>query len=375
MADRTCPTPWRSGAGRRMPMAASSDPLAGVSAPFRAGRGLVAGCAGSRPVGRAAGITRRGLAGALAAGLATPARASWMPARSVTIVSPYAPGGSSDALLRPLAERLEPLLGVPVVVENRPGAQTALAAEQVARAVPDGHRLLLSATATLTINPQLRRDLPYRVADFEPVAQLATLPYAIAVRQGMPAGLAEFVAHARARPGGVSMGSSGRGSGLHLAGALVAAELGLDFTEVTYRSDAPAVNDLMSGALDAAGLGGPPALAAARSGRVRVVGWTAAERLPGQPDQPVFAELAPGAVAIGWFGLHAPARTPPAALATLNRAVAAALAGADALRARLAAEGVLVPEVGPPAAFAGFLARETDRLAALLPRIGLLPEG
>ena len=297
----------------------------------------------------------------------------WSPTRPVVITVPYGPGGSSDAVARPLADRLAPLLGVPVVVENRPGAQTAIAAEAVARAPADGHRLLFSATATLSVNPLLAPALPYRVEDFAPVAHLATLPYAITVRQGLPWLLRDFVAHVRANPGRVSIGSSGRGSSLHLTGALIATMLGLDWTEVTYRGDAPQVNDLMAGTLDAAVLGGPPALAAERTGRARIIGWTAPQRLPHLPDHPVFAEVWPELVSVGWFGLHAPARTPPEAIRRLNAACAEVL-GADApLRERLAGEGLLVPPVGPPAAFGAFLDGEALRLAALLQRIDLRP--
>jgi tripartite-type tricarboxylate transporter receptor subunit TctC len=315
---------------------------------------------------------RRALA-ALALAPAGAAAQPWAPTRPVVITLPYGPGGSADALARPLADRLAPLLGVPVVIEHRPGAQTAIAAEAVARAAPDGHRLLFSATATLTVNPLLATSLPYRVEDFAPVAQLATLPYAVTVRRGLPWEMRDFVAHARAMPGRVSLGSSGRGSSLHLAGALLASTLGLEFLEVTYRGDAPQVNDLLAGTLDAAVLGGPPALAAERTGRARIIGWTAPERLPHLPDHPVFAEAWPGLVAVGWFGLHAPARTPPEAIQRLNAAVAEALGADAALRERLAAEGLLVPQVGPPAAFAAFLEGESTRLAALLRRIDLRP--
>lgn len=322
-------------------------------------------------------LARRQALGA-ALGLALPGAASraaapWQAARPVTLTVPYAAGGSADTLARPLAEGLARQLGVPVVIENRPGAQTAIAAEAVARAAPDGHRLLLTASATLTLNPLLRRDLPYRVEDFAPVAHLATLPYAVAARAGVPSGLAAFVAHVGARPGRVSLGHLGPGSSLHLAGARIAARLGLSFLEVTYRSDVLAANDLMAGVLDAAVLGGPAAMVAARSGRARLVAWTAAARLPDRPEEAVFAEAWPDLVATGWLGLHVPAATPPAAIARLNAACAAALRADPGLRERLRAEGVFVAEVGPPESFAAYLACEAERIGALLARIGLQP--
>lgn len=306
-------------------------------------------------------------------GAALRAEPPWQPSRPITLTVPYAAGGTADTLARPLAEGMARLLGVPVVVENRPGAQTAIAAEMVARGPADGHRLLLTATATLTVNPLLRRDLPYRVEDFAPVAHLATLPYALVVRDGMPERLPVFVGHVRTFPGRVSLGHLGRGSSLHLAGALIAAGLGLSFNEVAYRSDVLAANDLMAGILDAAMLGGPAAMVAVRSGRAHLVGWTAAARLPGRPAEPVFAEVAPGLVATGWLGLHGPVAMPPAAIARLNMAAGEALRADPVLRERLQEQGLFLAEVGPPVQFAAYLAEETERLAGLLARIGLRP--
>ena len=320
---------------------------------------------------------RRQVLGAALAVLGAPAlaRASpgWAPGRPIVITVPYAAGGSADALARPLADRLAPLLGVAVVIENRPGAQTAIGAEAVARAAPDGHRLLLTATATITVNPLLSRSLPYRVEDFAAVAHLATLPYALAARQGAPDTAEAFVAHARAHPGRVSIGTLGPGSSLHLAGARIAMELGLVWTEVTYRSDVLALNDLVAGRIDAAMLGGPAAMVGERSGRARILGWTAAARLPSLPDHPVLAEHWPDLVVTGWIGLHAPARTPPEAVARINAACAEALRQDDVLRERLAGEGLFLVEPGPPAAFQAYLDGEARRIEPVLRRLGLLP--
>ena len=216
------------------------------------------------------------------------------------------------------------------------------------------------------MNPLLRRDLPYRVTDFAPVAHLAVLPFAVTVRQGLPWTMADFVAHVRANPGRVSVGNSGPGAALHLAAAQIGQRLGLDWIHVTYRGDAQQVNDLLAGTLDVAMLGGPPALAAERSGRARIIGWTSPARLPHLPDHPVFAETWPGLALVGWFGLHVPARTPPEAIARLNAEAIAALAGDPALRERLVGEGLIVAPPRSPAEFAAFLDSETQRLAPVI---------
>lgn len=318
-------------------------------------------------------LARGALHGAILLGVpALPGRArAWAPARPVIVTVPYAAGGSADTVVRSLAERLVPLLGVPVVVENRPGAQTIIGAEAVARAEPDGHRLLLTTGATLILNPLSGRPLPYRVEDFAPVALLSTLAYALVAREGLPRTPADFVAHARAAPGRVSLGHLGRGSGLHLAGALMAARLGIAWTEVVYRGDALAVSDLVSGTLDAAMLGGPAAVAAQRGGRARIVAWTGPARLPARPEEPVLAETWPDLVAVGWLGIHAPARTPPEALARLNAAFAEALGGAEALRERLAGEAMLLSRGESAARFGAFVAEETRRWAPVLRGLGL----
>lgn len=298
------------------------------------------------------------------------AQPGWSPARPVTIVVPFPPGGSTDVTARNLAERMAPRLGVPVLVENRPGAQTVIGAEAVARAQPDGHTLLMSSGTTLTINPLIGRNLPYRVDDFAPVIHVATLPFVIAVRPGIPDTIPGFVAHVRANPGRVTWGHNGRGSFNHIAGALIQERLGLDWQDVGYRGDAPQLNDLLAGTLDAILVGGATGLAALRTGRARIVGWTGEARLPNLPDQPVFAEHWPGLVAVTWFGLLAPARTPAAAVTRINEAAAAAIREDAALRERLLNEGI-VTAGGTPADFQAFLAREADRWAPLLRRLDI----
>ena len=297
------------------------------------------------------------------------AQGAWSPSRPVTIVVPFPPGGSTDVTARFVAEKMAPLLGQNVLIDNKPGAQTVIGAEAVARAAPDGHTLLMSSGTTLTINPLIGRNLPYRPEDFAPVAHSATLPFCIAVKPGIPDTIPGFVAHIRANPGKVTWGHNGRGSFNHIAGALIQERLGLDWQDVGYRGDAPQLNDLLAGTLDSILVGGATGLAALRSGRARMVGWTGETRLPNLPDQPTFAEHYPGLVAVTWFGLLAPARTPPAAVARLNAAGAAATADAT-VRERLLNEGI-VAAGGSPADFGTFLTREAARWGPLLRRLDI----
>jgi tripartite-type tricarboxylate transporter receptor subunit TctC len=315
-------------------------------------------------------IGRRALpALGLAAAGAAQAQGQWNPTRPLTIVVPFPPGGSTDVTARALAERMVPLLGQNIVIDNRPGGQTVIGAEAVARAAPDGHTMLMSSGTTLTINPLIGRNLPYRPEDFAPVLHVATLPFCIAVKPGIPDTLEGFVAHVRANPGRVTWGHNGRGSFNHIAGALIADRLGLDWQDVGYRGDAHQMTDLLAGTLDSVLVGGATGLALARTGRAKIIGWTGETRLPNLPDQPVFNEIWPGLVAITWFGLLVPARTPPAAVARLNAAAGAALAE-PAVRDRLLNEGIQAAG-GTPADFQAFLAREAERWGPLLRRLDI----
>jgi tripartite-type tricarboxylate transporter receptor subunit TctC len=283
-------------------------------------------------------MTRRGLAAmALGAAGAAQAQAQWSPSRPVNIVVPFPPGGSTDVTARLVADRMAPLLGQSVVIDNRPGAQTVIGAEAVARAAPDGHTMLMSSGTTLTINPVIGRNLPYKPQDFAPIIHVATLPFCIAVKPGIPDTLEGFIAHVRANPGKVSWGHNGRGSFNHIAGELIRDRLQLDWNDVGYRGDAHQMNDLMAGTLDSILVGGATGLQVARSGRARI------------------------------FGLLAPARTPAAAISRLNAAAAIAVADAS-LRDSLLDQGILTAG-GSPADFQAFLTREQERWTPILQRL------
>src|SRR3569833_57828 len=189
---------------------------------------------------------RRSLLALGAAGLAAPALAQ---VRPITLVVPFPPGGSTDLMGRLLAERVAPVLGQPVLVDNRPGAATVVGAESVARAAPDGFTVLVNSGTTLTLNPLLMRNLSYKLADFAPVSLLSTLPFAFLLQNRLPATIPEFVALAKAKPGQLNYGTNGPSSFNNIAAVLVADRLGIRMQDGTYKGDAQQQPDFMAGTL------------------------------------------------------------------------------------------------------------------------------
>ncbi|RVT99343.1 tripartite tricarboxylate transporter substrate binding protein [Rhodovarius crocodyli] len=311
-------------------------------------------------------LTRRAL-GASAL-LATPALAqSGFPARNVTIVVPFAPGGSTDVVSRLMAERMTQTLGRPVQVENRPGANTVIGAEYVARAQPDGYTLLMSSGTTLTINPIIQRNLPYRIEDFSPISLATTYPFAVIARPDGPRSVQELIDRAKARPGTITYGHNGPTTLTNVAMLMVLEKLGLRMQDVTYRGDAAAMNDFVAGNLDLLVVAGSTAVPVQRNGQGRILGWTSARRMPQTPDVPAFAEFAPGLEALSWFGLLAPARTPQNAIDTLHNAAKEALTDAR-LKERLDAEAQTI--IGStPAEFAQFLSQQQELWRPTLARM------
>jgi tripartite-type tricarboxylate transporter receptor subunit TctC len=312
-------------------------------------------------------IRRRGALAALAALAAGPAAAQAWPARPVTLVVPFPPGGIVDQIARPLAQQLQAALGQPFVVENRPGAGGNLGADAVAKAAPDGHTLLLGSTGTLCVNEFLFDRLPFDIrADFAPVTLLVGTPMVLVVHAARPwQDLAALRAAARAAPGRLASGSAGNGSALHLTLALFNAEAQTDIAHVAYRGAAPAMTDLISGTLDMMFDSVPHALPHIRGGRVRALAVATERRLAVLPEVPTFAEAGlPGFTVSPWFGLAAPARTPQPVVARLHAATAEALA-LPAVGGRLAELGAEILGAGPDA-FAAFLEAERRRWGPLI---------
>ncbi len=341
--------------------------------------------AASQPPRRPApGPGRRSLLlAAAAAGLGAPralrAQAgdlAW-PSRPVRIVVAYPPGGSTDVLARALAEKLAAAFpGTPgFVVENRPGGAAVVGTAAVAQAVPDGYTLALGNNQTHAANAAMMRDLPYRpVEDFAPIGRLAEVHHALVVAAGSPAKtLAELAA--RGRDGGrLTYASSGNGSASHVIAETFVRQERLTATHIPYRGGAQATTDTVAGVVDFFVSTWPQVVALVQDGKLRALGIGAPRRLPALPDVPTFAEAGAPAMAVdAWFGLFAPARTPPAVVERLSAALPPILAEAD-MGARLARLG-FTPAPLPAPEFAAFQRAEVARWRDLVALTGVRLEG
>ena len=280
-------------------------------------------------------IARRPL---LAAGLVLPgvAHAQAFPARPPRIVIPYAPGGGTDIIVRAIAGEIQGVLGQPFVVENRPGAATAIGTDLVAKAAPDGYTMLASDSA-FVINPGLLGSrLPYdTLRDFAGVTMMASGPVVLLAHPSTPARtLQELIAYARANPGRLSYGSGGNGTGPHLAGVLLSQAAGIELLHVPYRGTAPALNDLLGGQVRMMFGGISSGRVHVDAGALRALAVTGRRRSPALPDVPTFAELGLEVDADSYWGIYAPSGTPDSARDTISRHAAQVLRS-DALRDRL----------------------------------------
>ncbi|MBK1657173.1 tripartite tricarboxylate transporter substrate-binding protein [Paracraurococcus ruber] len=314
---------------------------------------------------------------ALAALLVLPSAAraaSWSPDRPVRIVVPYPPGGPTDILARALAAALPEAWRQPVVVENRPGAGSSIGTEVVARAAPDGTTLLLAATAHV-MNPPLMPRLPFDpVRDFTPLLNCAFHPMVLVVHPATGiTDMAGFVAAARARPGGLTMGSAGIGNASHLAMALFAQVAGIALTHVPFSGAAPAQAALLGGQVQGGFLNSTVAVPQLRAGALRGLAVADARRWRELPDLPTLAEAGyAGAEAGSWYGLLAPAGLAPALAARLHADLLAALRRPE-VQARILAAGLDPLETGPEE-FQAQIAQEAAKWAKVVREGGIRPD-
>ena len=309
---------------------------------------------------------------ALAAGIA-PSRAQDYPNRPIRIVVPLAAGGMADILARTIAAKLTEA-GHTAVVENRTGGAGVIGADAVAKSPADGYTLLMGLHATQAILVHLQK-LPYDPAkDFAPVIHAATVPNVLLVHEGVPAtSLRELIAYAKANPGKLTFASQGNGSTGHMIGEQFKSMAGIEITHVPYRGAAPASQDLLAGHVSMLFDIVPLAVSNLQSGKVRALAVCAAERVKVLPDVPTIAEAGlPGMEAGAWFGLFAPAGTPPAAIAWLNREAKKAFESPQ-ISERFSGQGAMLP-LGPPETFGAHVAAETERWGALIRRAGIRME-
>jgi tripartite-type tricarboxylate transporter receptor subunit TctC len=316
-------------------------------------------------------IRRRTLLATGGALLAAPARAQNYPDRPVRIVVPYPAGGTTDILARLVGQKVGERLGQPFVIENRSGATGVIGSEHVARSAPDGHTLLMGVNGPITISPAFRRDMPYEpLRAFAPVTLVASVAKLLVVNPQLPVrSVAELVAYAKARPGQLSFASSGTGATGHLAGEMFKLRAGLDIVHVPYRGGAPAMADVIAGRVAMQFEVLTQLLPQVRGGQLRALAVTSAERLPTLPDIPTVAEQGfPGFESRTWFGLLAPAGTPPAIVRRLRDEVVQVLTTPEMVQ--FLREQGADPIGNTPEQFAAFLREDTERWADVVRRSG-----
>jgi tripartite-type tricarboxylate transporter receptor subunit TctC len=295
------------------------------------------------------------LAAALACGLAltSPASAQTFPTKPIRVVVPFAAGGITDILARALGQRLGDALGQPVVIDNRPGANSQVGAEIVARAAPDGYTLLVSADTTFVMNPHLYGKLAYdALNDFTPVSGLGISPQALVVHPSVPArNVADLITLARAKPGELNYGTFGVGSSGHLNIALLQSLTGTRFTAVHYKGAAPALTDLIGGHIQMMIVSIGLVTSAWQAGELKVLGFGSPARIDRFPDVPTIAETLPGFEAASWYGLLAPAATPRPIVEKLSRETQRIFAE-PAFRDKFLAPNMIFSIAGSPEDFA-----------------------
>lgn len=313
----------------------------------------------------------RALAAFLIAAGASHAAAAEYPARAIRYVVPFPAGGPLDMVARAIGQALNQSWGQPVIVDNRPGAGGNIGADFVARSPADGYTILMGAVSTHAINVSLYRTLPYDpVKDFAPVTLVTSVPNVLVVHPGIPAhSVSELVALARARPGALNFASGSTGSAGHLAGELFKTMARVDMTHIPYKGAAPAVADLLAGHVSLMFDNLASALPQIRASRVRALAVTTLERSPFLPGLPTVSEAGLRGFDIGtWFGVFAPAGTPPAVVSRLNAEITRILRTPQ-MKERLATLGA-EPMPGTPEQFAALVRSEIAKYAKIVQASG-----
>jgi tripartite-type tricarboxylate transporter receptor subunit TctC len=288
------------------------------------------------------------------------ARAQAYPSRPVRIVVPFAPGGVNDITARLIGQWLSERLGQQFIIENRPGGGGNIGIEAVVRSPADGYTLLVVGT-TAAINATLFEKLNYNfIRDIAPVAGIHRVPHVMQVNPSLPvATVPEFIAHAKANPGKISMGSGGNGSPAHVIGELFKMITGVNLTHVPYRSAGPAITDLLGGQIQVTFTDMAASIEYIRAGRLRALAVTTAMRSEALPDIPTVSDFVPGFEGSQWVGVHAPKNTPSGFIDKLNVEINAGLADAR-LKARFVdLGGTVLP--GSPAEFGKLIADDTEK--------------
>lgn len=309
----------------------------------------------------------------IAAVLCAATAAAAYPTKPIRMIDPYAPGGSTEAQARALAQYMSDSWGQPVVIDGRPGAGSALGTQIVAKSTPDGYTLLFANAAFATVPNLSKKPLFDPLRDFAPIVQVGTQPLILVAHHSLPPTLKELLAHAKANPGKLNFGSAGAGGSSHLAMEYFKSMAGINIVHVPYKGSAPATVGLLAGEIQLATFSANSVIAHIRSGKLRALGVTTRKRSETLPDVPPIAEIGvPGYEVVQWSGVLAPAGTPKDIVSKLNQKINEALKAPD-VKERLSKIGV-EPAGGTSEQFAAFVRAEVAKWGKVIKEAGIKAE-
>ena len=306
--------------------------------------------------------------------LLCPAQSFPIPGRQVRVVVPFPPGGQADFQARLIASKLSAALGVPVVVDNRPGASSIIGVQEVARAAPDGHTLLYTIASPIVVNPHLFAKLPYDpLRDLTPVTLTAVTAQVLVAHVSVPANdVKELVAYAKAHPGKLSFGSYGLGTSSHLYGEMLKASAGIDVVHIPYKGAADATKDLVAGRIDLMFMALTAPLPYVRQGKLKVLGVVGDKRIASLPGVPAIPEQGlQGLELTGWLGMFAPARIPASTVDRLNAELVKILREPEIVE-RFRQGGSDVTSTTPKG-FAALVHNDHEKWGEVVRRLGITP--
>ncbi len=316
----------------------------------------------------------RGIAAAVVAVLATTAQAqdpaaTW-PNKTVRLIIPFSPGGSTDFQGRILSDAMSKTFGQSFVIDHKPGAGSNIGVAELARSAPDGYTLGWITVASHAINPTLYAKMPFdHIRDFAPVSMVATFPNLLVVNNNFPVKtIPDLIALLKKQPGKYAFASSGQGTSLHLSGEMFKVMTGTNMLHIPYKGGGPALTDVIGGVVQMTFGNMPTVLAQSKGGKVRAVAVTSLERWFTAPEIPTIAETVPGFVAMSWHGVAFPAGTPPSIVDKLANAIHKSLATSE-VKDRLASGGSMALPMSPQQ-FAAYIREDTDRWAPVIKASG-----
>ncbi|MDX3904567.1 MAG: tripartite tricarboxylate transporter substrate binding protein [Pigmentiphaga sp.] len=315
-------------------------------------------------------LARAAVAAACLSAAGAASAADTYPAKPIRFIVPAAAGGPTEIVTRLLAEKMSDSMGVPVVVEAKPGAGGNIGADAVAKSAPDGYTILMGTIGTHAINQTLYRSLPFDpIKDFVPVTQVVSYPLMVVSNPKLPVrNVAELIAYAKAHPGALNRASGGSGTSMHMSGELFNEMAGISMQHIPYKGSLPALTDVMGGQADLAFDSMVVALPLVKAGKLRALAVTGPERSAAAPDVPAIAETVPGYAMTSWIGVFAPAGTPRPIVDRLQREIAKAMTDPK-VKDQLVSQAA-DPVGSTPDEFARFVREETRKWAPIVKASG-----